>query len=103
MAKRSATETIKSLNPKNVSGTIPQGLDMIKQLQQVKGNPKMIEAVGMQNLQGMFQFLQQLFVDKKKPKEKKTQQELDEEAQYQSQIDDLQNSINTANTTPIST
>lgn len=61
MSKKSSTDRIKGLNPKNVSGTVPQGLDLIQQLQKVQGNPNMIQAVGLQNLMGMLQFVAQKF------------------------------------------
>lgn len=59
--KKSATDTIKKLSPKNVSGTIPQALDLIQELKKVKGNPKMVDAVGQQNLMKMLQFLSNIF------------------------------------------
>lgn len=68
LSKKSATDQIKKLNPKNVSGTIPQALDLIKQLKNVGPgqNPKMPDAVGQQNLMGMLSFISQLFNQNKK-------------------------------------
>ena len=67
MSKKSCTDTLKKLNPGNISGAIPQALDLIKNLKQITGNPKMFLAVGPQQLLGMFQHLAELFkIDPKK-------------------------------------
>jgi len=73
--QKSATQFIKGLNPKNLSGAIPQALDMILELKKVKGglNPKMIQSVGPQNLFGALQFIQKIFDPKKKDTEKNDQ------------------------------
>lgn len=76
MSKKSATDTIKQLNPQNKSGAIPQALDLIKQLKTVgpNQNPKMPDAVGQQNLMGMLQFISQLFGQNKQQNQSNTQQ-----------------------------
>lgn len=76
MSKKSATDTIKSLNPKNVSGTIPQALDLVKQLKNVKptDNPKMPQAVGAGNLSSMLSFISQLFNQNKRQNQNSNQQ-----------------------------
>lgn len=61
MSKKSATDTIKKLNPKNISGTIPQALDLIRSLRDSKGNPTMAQAVGLMNLIGMLKFVSKKF------------------------------------------
>lgn len=61
MSKKSATDTIKKLNPKNISGTIPQALDLIRSLRDSKGNPTMAQAVGLANLIGMLKFVSSKF------------------------------------------
>lgn len=61
MSLKSATDRIKQLNPKNISGTIPQALDLIQNLQKSKGNPAMIDAVGIGPLLSMLQFVSQKF------------------------------------------
>ena len=69
MTKKSATEYIKKVNPKNVSGTIPQALDLIENLKKVKKdmNPRMVSAVGGSQLMGMLKHINSLFKKKKKP------------------------------------
>lgn len=77
MSMRSATDTIKQLTGgRNTSGTIPQALDMIQNLQKASGNPKMQNAVGAQNIQQMLSFIQKLF--KKKSKHQTNQQAAEE-------------------------
>lgn len=61
MPNKSATDVIKKLNPKNISGTIPQALDLIKSLRDSVGNPKMVDAVGLINLIGMLKHVQNTF------------------------------------------
>lgn len=61
MSMKSATDRIKQLNPKNISGTIPQALDLIQNLQKSKGNPPMIQAVGVGPLMAMLQFVANKF------------------------------------------
>lgn len=87
MSRKSATETIKKLNPQNISGTVPQALDLIKSLKEVKGNPKMIEAVGIKNLQGMLKHLMELF---KKPKNKQTDDDKKKEEETLKTLEELQ-------------
>lgn len=68
MSKKDASKYIKKLSPKNVSGSIPQALDMVEQLKKVKKdmNPRMVQAVGGQNLMGMLKHIQGMFKKKKK-------------------------------------
>lgn len=61
MSKNSATDTIKKLNPKNISGAVPQALDLVKNLKNIKGNPLMALAVGPDQLIGMFKSILQNF------------------------------------------
>ena len=61
MSKISATDKIKQLNPGNKSGVMPQALDMIKNLKQIQGNPKMFESVGKDLLSGLISHLLQTF------------------------------------------
>lgn len=61
MPNKSTTDLIKKLNPKNISGTIPQALDLIRSLRDSKGNPKMVDAVGLMNLIGMLKHVQNTF------------------------------------------
>lgn len=93
MTLKSASETIKKLNPKNISGTIPQALDMVKQLQQVKGNPKMIESIGGENLMAAFKHILELFTNKKKKQSEKTPEELAEEQALVDQIKKLETDL----------
>jgi hypothetical protein len=66
MSKKSATDTIKQLNPKNLSAVVPQSLDLLQTLKKVSptDNPKMPQAVGQGNLMEMLSFIQQLFSNK---------------------------------------
>lgn len=52
MSRKNATDFIKKRNPKNISGTVKKALDMIQELQKIKGmmNPTMPESVGASNL-----------------------------------------------------
>lgn len=52
MSRRDPTAYIKKRNPNNKSGTIKKALDMIQQLDKIKGmmNPTMPESVGASNL-----------------------------------------------------
>lgn len=61
MSRKSATDYIKKLSSNNVSGSIPQALDLIQQLKKAKGNPRMQNAVGASNLAGMMQHVAQQF------------------------------------------
>lgn len=61
MSRKSATDTIKALSSGNISGVIPQSLDLIKTLKKVKGNPKLQLAIGAGNLLGMQMHILQLF------------------------------------------
>lgn len=81
MSRKSATDTIKRLNPKNISGTIPQALDLIQNLEKIKfgQNPKIFNAVGASQLMGMLKFIQSVF-KKNKPTKDQTQSQADEEA-----------------------
>ena len=76
MSKKSATDTIKSLNSSNKSGAIPQALDLIKQLKTVKptDNPVMPQSVGAGNLSQMLSFISQLFNQNKPQNQNQTQQ-----------------------------
>ncbi len=66
MSLRSATELIRALNSRNTSGVIPQALELIANLERVRGNPPMIQAVGAQNLVGMLNFILNIFKQKSK-------------------------------------
>lgn len=60
---RSAMDFIKEVNPKNVSGVIPQALEIQSEMKKVTQmmNPKMFELVGLQNLVGMLRQVQNQF------------------------------------------
>lgn len=60
---RSATDFIRDVNPKNVSGTIKQALEIHKEMDKVNQfmNPKMFELVGKDNLIGMLRQVQNQF------------------------------------------
>lgn len=75
MSKKSAVDTIKKLNPKNVSGVIPQALDMMQNLKKIKDNPFMIDAVGPQQLMGAMKHIQKLFEKKKSGNQSNTAEE----------------------------
>lgn len=64
MSKTVASETIKQFNPKNISGILPQALDLQKTLKESKGNPKMVDSVGLENLMAAFKSLMALFAVK---------------------------------------
>jgi hypothetical protein len=60
---RSAMDFIKQVNPKNVSGVIPQALEIQTEMKKVTDvmNPKMFEMVGLQNLIGALRHIQNQF------------------------------------------
>lgn len=89
MNLKSATKALKEVNPKNISGTIPQALEMVKELQEKakKGNPKMVESVGIQNLVGALKFIKDKFHP---PSKKKDEQEEEIVARVEELINSLQ-------------
>ncbi len=94
MDLKNASKAIKSLNPKNISGTIPQAHDLVEALKKVTGkdNPKMPQAVNPQALQGMMKHVQSMFSQKKKKKrEEMTPEEQAQEDFWDAQISELEN------------
>lgn len=94
MSKKSVVDTIKKLSPKNVSGSIPQALDMLQNLKKVKGNPLMIDSVGPQFLMGAMKHIQKLFEKKKSGNQSNTA----EEQAVIDRIEMIKNQIEGANT-----
>lgn len=64
MSKQVANETIKKLNPQNISGIIKEALDLQLTLKKSTGNPTMVDSVGAANLMAAFQSLMKLFAPK---------------------------------------
>jgi hypothetical protein len=84
MSKKSSTDTIKSLSPKNVSGSLKDALDAIQNLKKSKGNPKMVDAVGAGPLGGILQQVSQMF---SKQSKNQSQQEHEQEKKDQEEFD----------------
>lgn len=102
MSKKSASEFVKKHFPNNASGSVPQALDMIKQLKSIDGmiNPKMPSAVGAGNLVAMLKHIQKLFNPpekkkqiedelKKNPNAQRKTELLAQLAEIQKEIDDI--------------
>ena len=102
MSRKSATQTIKKLNPKNISGSVPKALDMLTELKKIKDNPTIIKALGAANIMSTLKHIQALFKTAKKKNESQTQGEAEEEQR----ISTMQESIDkeqAAETQPPST
>src|SRR5688572_13082681 len=99
MAKRSATDTLKSLNSGNKSGAIKQALDLIKNLQNSKAgqvNPEAISAMGGGQVAGMLKGLMKMSggeqqEEQQQPEEDEEKRRLREEIErLKQQIEDIE-------------
>lgn len=101
MSRKSVVDTVKKLNPKNVSGKIPEALNIMQNLKKVTGNPRMVQAVGAKELMSTLKHIQNLFKKKKKSNNSgggtQEEQPTPEELAEQARIDNIKAQADSTN------